>query len=82
MPYMNNFWEHLIADIFPKLTDSKSKYFFVDPADLQKRNSEDIHQMLSLLGQINEFIPVILSVNDKDGGYCEGAKCRRNPSPR
>ncbi len=66
MPHMNNFWEHLIADIFPKLTDSKSKYFFVDPADLQKRNSEDIHQMLSLLGQINEFIPVILSVNDKE----------------
>jgi hypothetical protein len=66
LPHFNDIWNHIIYDIIPSITNPRDKFFFVDPADLQKRSSKDIREMLNLLGKINDAIPVILSVNDKE----------------
>ena len=40
--------------------------FFVDLADIKKRNKIDIQNMLKLLGKIDEVVPVMLSLNDQE----------------
>ncbi len=66
MPHMNNYWEHFIEDIYPNVSNIKNKIFLVDPADLKKRTNKDINKMLQLLQKIDEFLPVILSMNDRE----------------
>lgn len=66
MPHMNDYWKHFIAEVIPSVSDKLKKLFFVDPADLQKRSAEDILEMLSLLKKIDENIPVVLSLNDRE----------------
>jgi hypothetical protein len=66
MTHMTNYWEHFLADIFPNVSNLKKKYFFVDPADIQKRTKADIQNMIFTLKQINENMPVVLSLNDRE----------------
>jgi hypothetical protein len=66
MLHMNDYWRHFLDDIIPNITNSKKKIFFVDPADLTKRSTKEIREMLFLLKEINEEIPVLLSVNDRE----------------
>ncbi len=63
---MNSIFEHFIEEVLPKVKNPENKLFFVDPADLGKRSKKDIKEMLSLLGKIDEFIPVVLSLNDRE----------------
>jgi hypothetical protein len=65
-PHMTNFWERFITDIFPSVSDLSKKIFFVDPADIGKRSTEDVRHALFTLKKVNEFIPVLLSVNDRE----------------
>ncbi|QEE15341.1 PfkB family carbohydrate kinase [Promethearchaeum syntrophicum] len=66
MPYMSSYLQHFLTDIFPNISNLKKKLFFLDPADLSKRSDGDIKDMLNLLMKINDFIPVVLSVNDRE----------------
>ncbi|WP_371802769.1 hypothetical protein [Candidatus Lokiarchaeum ossiferum] len=66
MLHMNNYFEHFISDILPNVSNSQKKLFFVDPADFTKRSHQEIRKMLSLLGKIDEKIPVVLSLNDRE----------------
>ena len=66
MPFMSSYFKHFLSDIFPNVSNLKNKLFFLDPADLTKRSEEDIKGMLELLKKINELIPVVLSVNDRE----------------
>ena len=66
MPYMSSYFEHFISEIFPNVSNLKNKLFFLDPADMTKRSAQDIKEMLELLQKINDFIPVVLSVNDRE----------------
>ncbi len=66
VPNMNNFWEKMIQEIFPSVSDTKSKYFMVDIADISKRSDKDILKMLNLLHGVETFMPTILSMNDRE----------------
>ena len=66
VPNMNEFWQKMIQEIFPSLSDSKSKYFMVDVADVTKRSDRDILEMLNLLHEIETFMPTVLSMNDRE----------------
>ena len=66
VPNMNDFWKKMIQEIFPSLSDSKSKYFMVDIADVSKRSDRDVLEMLSLLHGIENFMPTVLSMNDRE----------------
>ena len=66
MLHMNNYFDHFISDILPNVSNSQKKLFFVDPADFTKRSTKEIREMLSLLGKIDEKIPVVLSLNDRE----------------
>lgn len=66
MPYMNNYWEKFLTDVFPNIDNLNKKFFFVDPADFGKRTKQEIRKMLTLLTKINDKIPVILSLNDRE----------------
>lgn len=66
VPNMNDFWKKMIQEIFPSLSDSKSKHFIVDIADITKRSDNDILEMLNLLHGIETFMPTIISMNDRE----------------
>jgi hypothetical protein len=66
VPNMNVFWERMIQEIFPNLSDSHSKLFMVDIADVTKRSDRDILKMINLLHGIENFMPTVLSMNDRE----------------
>lgn len=66
VPNMNDFWKKMIHEIFPSLSDSKSKFFMVDVADVTKRSDKSILEMLNLLHGIETFMPTVLSMNDRE----------------
>ena len=66
MPNMNNYWSKLIEDILPNVSGIKDKIFMVDVADLKKRTNKDINEMLHLLQKIDEIMPTMLSMNDRE----------------
>jgi ketohexokinase len=66
MPHMTNYWENLITDILPNVSNPSKKLFMVDPADLQKRSTKEIREMLFTLKKMNETIPTCLSLNDRE----------------
>lgn len=62
----DNIWKHLLNEVFPNINNLKKKLFFVDLADIKKRNKSDIQEMLKLLRNIDEKVPVMLSLNDQE----------------
>jgi hypothetical protein len=66
IPNMNDFWRKMINDIFPNLSDSKKKHFMVDIADITKRSDKEIIEMVKLLHNIEDFMPTVLSMNDRE----------------
>jgi hypothetical protein len=66
LPYFNNIWTKMIDWILPSIDNLENKLFFVDLADLKKRKSNDIEKMLEILRQINDLVPVVLSLNDQE----------------
>ncbi len=66
MPFMSSYFKHFLSEILPNVSNLKKKLFFLDPADLTKRSKEDIKELLLLLKKINDLIPVVLSVNDRE----------------
>ncbi|TFG16318.1 MAG: hypothetical protein EU531_06825 [Promethearchaeota archaeon] len=66
VPLLNEIWNHFLNDIFPSITEKKKKLFFVDIADITKRPREDILKMISILQKIDQEIPIMLTVNDRE----------------
>ncbi|MHA1728611.1 MAG: hypothetical protein ACTSWY_07745 [Promethearchaeota archaeon] len=66
VPHMNDYWEKMIEEIFPNVSNTKDKIFLVDVADIKKRTNRDINKMLKLLQKVDEFMPAVLSMNDRE----------------
>ncbi|MHA1338505.1 MAG: PfkB family carbohydrate kinase [Promethearchaeota archaeon] len=66
VPNMTNFWQRLCEDIFPNISNTKDKCFLVDAADMKKRRNKDIIDMLKMLQKVDEYMPAILAMNDKE----------------
>jgi len=66
VPAIQNIWYHFEDEIFPKITSLKNKLFFVDLADIKKRSKNDILQMLKTLQNVDQQVPVMLSLNDQE----------------
>jgi len=66
VPHLNEIWNHFLNEIFPSITEKKKKLFYVDIADITKRPSEDILKMIAILQKIDQEIPVMLTVNDRE----------------
>jgi hypothetical protein len=64
--HLNSIWKHFLSEIFPSVNNKKSKLFFVDIADITKRSRKDILKMITLLQKIDQEIPVLLTVNDRE----------------
>jgi sugar/nucleoside kinase (ribokinase family) len=64
--HLNSIWKHFLNEIFPSVNNKKSKLFFVDIADITKRSRKDVLQLISLLQKIDQEIPVLLTVNDRE----------------
>lgn len=68
--HMTDIWEHILEDVLPYISaDLKKKIFFVDLADPEKRNREDILKALHLLEQFAKYFRLILGLNKKEA--CE-----------
>jgi sugar/nucleoside kinase (ribokinase family) len=67
VPHLNEIWAAWIAEVFPSL-DAKERIFFVDPADMSKRSSKHLSDMVKQLETINQVkgMKVVLSLNDKE----------------
>jgi hypothetical protein len=66
IPHLNAIWDYFLNNLFPSATELKSKLFFVDIADITKRSKEDIIGMIAILQKIDQEIPVMLTVNDRE----------------
>ncbi len=66
IPRFEMIWDQYIQDIFPSLNNLKEKLFLVDLADIKKKNQKDILRMIKILKKVDEFTPVVLSLNDQE----------------
>ncbi|MFW9950937.1 MAG: hypothetical protein ACFFKA_12540 [Candidatus Thorarchaeota archaeon] len=66
IPNLNQIWQYFISDLFPSLKNLEKKLFFVDIADIRKRNPSDIKALVQILQKIETFMPVMLSSNDQE----------------
>jgi len=66
LPLMNEIWEHVLAEICPRLPTDKSRLLFFDLADPEKRDARDIRRALELISQFQKFFSVYLGLNEKE----------------
>jgi len=67
LPYMTNIWQNIIANILPKLAKKDKKpLMFIDIADPEKRESNDIREALDLLKLFKTHFRVALGLNKKE----------------
>ena len=67
LPHMTDTWRRLIDDILPLLTPKKRKpIFFVDLADPEKRENEELIEALNLLKGFKNYFQVVLGLNKKE----------------
>ncbi|MFX1385360.1 MAG: PfkB family carbohydrate kinase, partial [Promethearchaeota archaeon] len=65
IPELTNIWKKMLDTIIPSI-NTKDMLFFVDLSDIKKRSKEDILEMLNTLKKIEDFMPVLLSLNDQE----------------
>ena len=65
MPHMNDIWENLLG-CRPLTAIPDRPILFVDPADPEKRKSEDILEAMRLIGRFNSVYRVALGLNRKE----------------
>ena len=67
LPNLTSMWKKLISDILPQLPKRLNKpVFFVDLADPEKREKEEIQEALYLLKEFKSKFFVVLGVNKKE----------------
>jgi hypothetical protein len=67
IPYMSDIWRKLIDRKLPSRA-GKARTLFVDLADPEKRNHDDIRQATELLTRFQEQVDVTLGLNLKEAG--------------
>ncbi len=67
LPYMTDLWKKLLKEVLPEMTPKTIKpIMFVDLADPEKRENEEIIEALSLLKRFNSHFRVVLGLNKKE----------------
>jgi len=66
IPNFDNIMQHLLEEIFPSVSNLKDKLCFIDLADIKKRNKKDINKMVKILKNLDEQVPLLLSLNDQE----------------
>lgn len=67
LPYLTDMWKKIIKNIVPKLNKrDKKPLFFVDLADPEKREKEDVVEALTLLKEFKSYFTVVLGLNKKE----------------
>ncbi len=67
LPLMTDLWKKLLSDILPLLPNKEKKpVFFVDLADPEKREDEEIIEALDLLKEFKTHFYVVLGLNKKE----------------
>lgn len=67
IPYLTDLWRKLIDDILPALPNKETKpVFFVDLADPEKREKEEIKEALDMLKAFKSKFFVVLGLNKKE----------------
>jgi ketohexokinase len=66
LPHMSDIWEHVLAEICPKMPGQPRHTFFFDLADPEKRDSKDIRQAIELIGKFQKYFEVYLGLNEKE----------------
>ena len=71
---MGEIWAHLIEDVLPRLDEPASgrRWVFIDLADPEKRNTEDIEAALRMCGRFQERADVICGFNLKEAVQVAG----------
>jgi hypothetical protein len=66
LPHMSDIWEHVLADICPKMPARPRHTFFFDLADPEKRDRNDIRRAIRLIGKFQKYFSVYLGLNEKE----------------
>ena len=66
LPYMSDIWEHVLAEICPKMPAQPRHTFFFDLADPEKRDHQDIRHAIELIGKFQKYFDVYLGLNEKE----------------
>jgi len=67
LPHMTELWKKLLSDILPKMPIKKElPVLFVDIADPEKREDDEIIEALDLLKQFKSRFKVVLGLNKKE----------------
>jgi hypothetical protein len=67
LPYMTDLWQKLLIHVCPHLkVRTKKPIFFVDLADPEKREHDEIIKALDLLKSFNGHFDVVLGLNKKE----------------
>lgn len=67
LPNMTDLFQQLVTEILPLLPKREKKpYMFIDLADPEKRENEEIKEMLDLLKDFSDYFFVVLGLNKKE----------------
>ena len=66
LPHMSDIWEHVLADICPKMPARPRHTFFFDLADPEKRDRNEIRHAIRLIGKFQKYFDVYLGLNEKE----------------
>lgn len=66
MAGLEGIWAGLCEEVFPRVADPRSKRIFIDLCDPAKRTDEDIRRAVGLLERMNEWIPLMLGLNQAE----------------
>jgi RNA-binding protein YhbY len=67
LPFMTDMWSKILVEILPLLPKRHKKpIFFVDLADPEKREDEEIMEALNLLKAFSPYFYVVLGLNKKE----------------
>ena len=69
LPYAQEIWEGLAAEVLPYLPPppaGRARWLFVDLADISKRSSDDIQRLVTLLRLLSRTLDVTLGLNEHE----------------
>jgi len=66
LPFLSDIWEHVLAEICPKLPAGPRRKFFFDLADPEKRDPKDIRHAVELIAKFQNYFDTYLGLNEKE----------------
>ena len=71
IPYLTGVFKSFLADALPNISQDKSRTFFFDLADPEKRSEADLLEVLNLFKEFEKFGKVILGLNLREAEQVE-----------